>query len=144
MTEKSLLPVPLDGASVRVAVRTCQGCQNGRRDIEDSDPDNFGIGGCCDGFGVQLEVQPGCELLVFQMALVHAWSWAYGNKGQPGTVSSAFFEDVEDQLAPYLKRYAPHRSGASASPAYAGSAEHRQDQEIVKGSTLYEMDPDFA
>jgi hypothetical protein len=48
-------------------------------------------------------------------------------------------------LSPYMQRYAPHRAGAAdSSAAYKRSAEHRQDQAVVEGATLYEMDPAFA
>lgn len=125
------LSLPLDPASIDLRVVTCF-CHHGRGESVAEDPDDFGIPGCCNGYGVRLEVTPGLEPLVLHLAAIAAHNWTYHDKQDVDAFGEGLIYEVERQVAPSLEEVATARArgqglrhlggqcGAGARPCRCG------------------------
>lgn len=132
-------PIPLDPESISLRVVACPHCNNGRKaEIEGDDPDDLGIGGCCEGYGVALEMTPGLEPLVLYLAANAAGSWAYSRRMAPESdedleFTEVYCEGIEDMLVKTLERLPPHTTGARVSTTWEGCPEQERDRKILNG-----------
>jgi hypothetical protein len=126
-------PVPVDPATVAVRVVACTvgGCRNGRQPLDPADPDDTGIRGCCEGYGVRLDVPPGLEPLVLALAARAAGGWAWENRADPTAFSGSWVDSITDAMADHLAYRPPHAHGAGVAPGWPGSPEEARELAVL-------------
>lgn len=125
-----LAPIPLEPASMSIRITRCEDCgPNGRGEPNPDFIGDRGIKGCCEGYGLKLEVTPGMELLLLRMAAHAASNWVGRQKRM---LSDDWFDDVEFTTLQLLASYPPHREGAVVAATWPDSPEETAELALLE------------